>query len=299
MAIAPTFAYVRGEMTRPPALFDADLLAVRRARAARLGPADFLQEAVAADVAERLSDVNRRFRAPAIVGPRAGLWAEAIGLPQARLVADAEVLDLEEATHDLVVHALALHWANDPVGQLVQARRALRPDGLLLAALFGGETLHELRAALAEAEVETLGGLSPRVAPMGEIRDLGGLLQRGGFALPVADSRRYEVSYPSALALMHDLRAMGETNIQHGRLRRPTPRSLIARAAAIYADRFADANGRVRATFEVIFLTGWAPAASQPRPLRPGSAAARLADALGAVERSAGEPAGPDPQGRK
>jgi SAM-dependent methyltransferase len=296
MAIAPTFAYLRGEMTCPPALFDADLLALRRARAARLGPADFLQEAVAAEVAERLGEVNRRFRAPAIVGPRAALWAAALGLPQTRLVPDAEVLDLEQTTHDLVVHALALHWSNDPVGQLVQARRALRPDGLLLAALFGGETLHELRAALAEAEVEILGGLSPRVAPMGEIRDLGGLLRRAGFALPVADSRRYDVSYPSAFALMRDLRAMGETNVQRDRLRRPTPRALLARAAAAYADRFADAGGRVRATFEVIFLTGWAPAAGQPRPLRPGSAAARLADALGAVERSAGEPAKPQGQ---
>jgi SAM-dependent methyltransferase len=282
-----------GEMSRPPALFDANLLALRRARAARLGPADFLHEAVAAEVAERLGDVNRRFRAPAIVGPRAALWAAALGLVEARLLADAEVLDLEEAAHDLVVHGLALHWANDPVGQLVQARRALRPDGLLLAALFGGETLSELRAALAEAEVETLGGLSPRVAPMGEIRELGGLLQRAGFALPVADSRRYQVSYPSALELMRDLRAMGETNVQCDRLRRPTPRALVARAAASYASRFADDGGRVRATFDVIFLTGWAPADSQPRPLRPGTATARLADALGAVERSAGEPARP------
>ena len=156
---------------------------------------------------------------------------------------DAEILALEEGAHDLVVHALALHWSNDPVGQLVQARRALAPDGLFLAALFGGETLAELRAALAEAEIETLGGLSPRVAPMGEIRDLGGLLQRAGFALPVADSRRFDVSYPSALALMRDLRAMGETNV-HARPPAPAdpPRSLLARAAAVYADRFGDAG---------------------------------------------------------
>ncbi len=138
-----------------------------------------------------------------------------------RTVADADVLPLAAETHDLVVHALALHWANDPVGQLVQARRALRPDGLFLAALFGGETLDELRAALAEAEVEALGGLSPRVAPMGEIRDLGGLLQRAGFALPVADSRSFDVSYPTPVHLMRDLRAMGETNVMRDRLRRP------------------------------------------------------------------------------
>jgi len=284
-------------MASPPDLFDADLLALRRRRAARLGPEDVLHEVVAADVEERLATVNRRFTAPAVVGPRAARWAALLGLPEARVVPDAAVLDLAPGAHDLVVHALALHWANDPVGQLVQARRALRPDGLLLAALYGGETLAELRAALAEAEVETLGGLSPRVAPMGEIRDLGALLQRAGLALPVADSRRYDLSYPDALALMRDLRAMGETNVLDGRLRRPTPRALLARAAAIYAARFGGPDGRVRATFEVIFLTGWAPAPGQPKPLRPGSAAARLAEALGAAEQSAGEAAGPSQRG--
>lgn len=268
-------------MPSPPALFDADLLARRRARAARLGPVDVLQEAVAADVEERLAEVNRTFTAPAVIGPRAALWTRLLGLPGARAVDDSDRLDLAPGAHDLVVHALALHWANDPVGQLVQARRALRPDGLFLGALYGGETLTELRTALAEAEVEVLGGLSPRVAPMGEIRDLGGLLQRAGFALPVADSRRYDVSYSDALALMRDLRAMGETNVLHGRLRRPTPRALIARAAAAYAARFGRPGGRVGATFEVIFLTGWAPAPDQPQPLRPGSATTRLSDALG------------------
>jgi SAM-dependent methyltransferase len=282
-------------MHSPPTLFDADLLALRRARAARLGPADFLHEAVAGEIAERLREVNRTFRAPAVIGPRARLWANLLagdGVPDAVAVADAEVLALEPGAHDLVVHALALHWANDPVGQLIQARRALKPDGLLLAALFGGETLAELRAALAEAEVATLGGLSPRVAPMGEIRDLGGLLQRAGFALPVADSQRFDVSYPDALALMRDLRAMGETNVMHDRLRRPLRREMLAHAAHLYAERFGGADGRLPATFEVIFLTGWAPAPDQPKPLRPGSAAARLADALGVPERSAGDKAG-------
>jgi SAM-dependent methyltransferase len=283
-------------MTTPPDLFDADLLARRRARAARLGGADFLHAAVAGEIAERLTEVNRRFLRPAVVGPRAALWAgilaDEAGLPPARLVADAAVLDLEEAAHDLVVHGLALHWANDPVGQLVQARRALAPDGLLLAALFGGETLFELRSAMAEAEVATLGGLSPRVAPMGEIRELGGLLQRAGFALPVADSRRFDVSYPDAIALMRDLRAMGETNVMRERLRRPLRREMLARAAALYAERFGLPDGRVRASFDVIFLTGWAPAPDQPKPLRPGSARSRLAEALGTEERSAGEPAG-------
>jgi SAM-dependent methyltransferase len=283
-------------MTTPPDLFDADLLARRRARAARLGGADFLHAAVAGEIAERLTEVNRSFQRPAVIGPRAALWAEILaaeaGLPPARRVADGAVLDLEAGAHDLVVHGLALHWANDPVGQLVQARHALAPDGLFLAALFGGETLFELRAAFAEAEVATLGGLSPRVAPMGEIRELGGLLQRAGFALPVADSRRFDVSYADAVALMRDLRAMGETNVMRDRLRRPLRRELLAQAAALYAERFSAPDGRVRASFDVIFLTGWAPASEQPKPLRPGSAAARLADALGTVERSAGEPAG-------
>ena len=272
----------------PPALFDTDLLARRRARAARIGAADFLQAAVAEEITERLSEVNRRFTAPAVVGPRADLWAGILGGgdavlgPALQLPAD-ETLALQEGAHDLVVHGLALHWSNDPVGQLVQARRALRPDGLLIAALFGGETLHELRAALAEAEIETLGGLSPRVSPMGEIRDLGALLQRAGLALPVADSRRFDVSYRSVLHLMRDLRAMGETNALRDRLRRPLRRDMLARAAAIYAERFGTADGRVAATFEVIFLTGWAPAPGQQQPLRPGSARARLAEALGAA----------------
>jgi SAM-dependent methyltransferase len=270
-------------MQGPPALFDTDLLARRRARAARLGPVDFLHAAVAGEIAERLMEVKRPFLAPAVVGWRPGAWLPALaeaGAASPRAVADDEVLPLAAEAHDLVVHALALHWANDPVGQLVQARRALRPDGLFLGAHFGGETLNELRAALAEAEVEALGGLSPRIAPMGEIRDLGGLLQRAGFALPVADSRRYDVSYPTPMHLMRDLRAMGETNVMRDRLRRPMRAGMLARACAIYAERFGRADGRVPATFEVIFLTGWAPGPGQPQPLRPGSAKARLAEAL-------------------
>lgn len=275
-------------MTSPPDLFDADLLARRRARAAAAGPADFLHEAVAAEVSERLAEVNRTFRDAAIVGPRAGIWAERLrrdGVAAARALPDAAVLDLAPGSLDLVVHALALHWANDPVGQLVQCRRALREDGLFLGALFGGQTLHELRAALAEAEIAETGGLSPRVAPMGEIRDLGGLLQRAGFALPVADGRRFDVSYADARALMRDLRAMGETNVMRNRLRRPMRRTLLARACALYAARFGGPDGRIPATFEIVFLTGWAPAESQQKPLRPGSAARRLADALGVPER--------------
>jgi SAM-dependent methyltransferase len=279
-------------MTGPPELFDPALLARRRARAMQ-APADFLHAAVAGEIAERLREINRSFRAPALVGPWPEPWRAALGdLPDPRCVPDAEVLDLGEGAHDLVLHALALHWANDPVGQLVQARRALAPDGLLIATLFGGQTLQELRIALSEAEIAEWGGISPRVAPMGDIRDLGALLQRAGFALPVADSLRFDVHYSDALALMRDLRAMGETNVLRERLRRPLPRRLLARAAAIYAERFGDADGRVPATFEIVVLTGWAPADSQQRPLRPGSARMRLAEALGVPERGAGEKAG-------
>jgi SAM-dependent methyltransferase len=287
-------------MQTPPPLFDPDLLARRRERAARLGGADFLHAEVVAEIAERLKEVNRSFHAAAVVGPRPALWARLLaaeGVPVARAVTDAETLDLSEGAHDLVIHGLGLHWANDPVGQLVQARRALRPDGLLVAALFGGETLHELRRALAEAEVATTGGLSPRIVSMGGIRDLGALLQRAGFAMPVADGRHFDVTYASPLALMHDLRAMGETNVLRDRVRRPMPRALLAETLARYEATFGLPDGRVPASFDVVFLTGWAPAEDQPKPLRPGSAAVRLADALGAEERSAGEPA-PGPVGR-
>lgn len=268
------------------------MLARRRDRARHIfGQADFLHRAVAGEIDERLQEVNKTFTKAAIIGWQAPLWAKIIGLPAVSLP-DAETLALQAGAHDLVVHGLGLHWANDPVGQLVQCRHALRPDGVLMAALFGGQTLHELRTALAEAEVELTGGLSPRIAPMGELRDLGGLLQRAGFALPVADIRRFDVSYPSALHLMAELRAMGESNVMAARLKAPMPRALLARMAEIYAQHFPGNSGGVRATFEVVFLTGWAPAPDQPKALRPGSAAARLADALGAEERSAGEKAG-------
>lgn len=265
---------------RPPDPFDADLLARRRARAARLGPADFLHQAAADEILDRLGEVNRTFRDVVVVTPWPAPWAGRLAALAPRVVPEAEALDLAPDSLDLVVHALGLHWANDPVGQLVQCRRALRPDGLFVGALPGGRTLRELRAALAEAEVGETGGISPRVAPMGEIRDLGGLLQRAGFALPVADAVTLEASYADGLALMRDLRAMGETNVMRDRLRRPTARRVLARAAAILAERFAGPDGRVRATFEIIFLTGWAPAPGQRKPLRPGSATHRLAEAL-------------------
>lgn len=264
-----------------PLLTDTAALARNRARAAR-DPALFLHEMTADEVQDRLTEVNRTFTDPAVVTPFSQVWdGRLLG---ARIVPDADVLDLTPGAHDLVIHALALHWANDPVGQIIQCARALRADGLFIGVLFGGQTLAELRAALAQAEAAVSGGLSPRVLPMGEIRDLGGLLQRAGLALPVADSQVQRVSYRDAFHLMRDLRAMGEANALAARLRRCTARSVLGQAAALYADHFPDAEGRVRATFETVFLTGWKPHDSQQKPLRPGSAAARLADVLGSAE---------------
>lgn len=268
-------------MSNTPDLIDRPALVQRRYRAAA-APALFLHEEARDDVQDRLAMVNKSFRSVAVVTPFPDLWRAAF--PEARIVADDDILDLAEAGHDLVVHAMALHWANDPVGQLIQCRRALKPDGLLLVICPGGQTLHELRAALGQAEVEVTGGLSPRVAPMGEIRDLGALLQRAGLALPVADSAVLRTSYATPLHLMHDLRAMAETNVLTGRIKTFTRRAVLLRAMQIYADSFGDADGRITATFELITLTGWAPDASQPKPLRPGSAAQRLADALNTVE---------------
>ncbi|MHA7874839.1 methyltransferase domain-containing protein [Roseivivax sp.] len=267
--------------TDTPKLTDRPALAAHRARAAE-APALFLQEAAAEDVQDRLAVVNRRFTAPVVVTAYPDIWAPLFR--EARIVADDEVLDLEEGAHDLVIHALALHWADDPVGQIIQCRRALKPDGLFLGVAFGGRTLTELRQALGQAEVEVTGGLSPRVAPMGDIRDLGALLQRAGLAMPVADALPLNVTYASALHLMRDLRAMGETNALADRLRHFTRRSVLIRAAEVYAEAHGDAEGRVRATYELVTLTGWAPDESQPKPLRPGSATASLAEALGTRE---------------
>jgi hypothetical protein len=185
-----------------------------------------------------------------------------------------------------------LQFVNDLPGVLVQIRHALKPDGLFLAALIGGETLTELRQSFAEAESDVEGGASPRVAPFADLRDLGGLLQRAGFALPVADADRVSVRYDSAFALMHDLRRMGATNALVDRRRAPLKRTTLMRMAEIYARRFSDNDGRIRATFEVLWLSGWAPHPGQQQPLRPGSAKTRLADALGTREISTGEKAG-------
>ena len=266
-------------------LTDREALVRHRARARRLPGHDgalFLHRLALTDLQERLEEVNRRFTAPAVVTGFPDIFRE---LAPMKVVADDDMIALESSAHDLVVHAMSLHWANDPIGQLVQCRRALRSDGLCLVVLPGGRSLQELRTSLAEAEASMTGGLSPRVLPMGEIRDLGALMQRAGFALPVADSLVQTVEYRSFPALLSDLRVAGETNALAGRLRHFTRRSVLAEAARIYASSYSTPEGRLKATVELVFLTGWAPHESQQQPLRPGSARARLADALGVAEK--------------
>ena len=307
-------------MAGPTEVFDRRTVRRRRNRGARLGErATFLHDEIADRLADRLDDVQRAFRRVLVLGAlgdrlcallagRAGVervvvcdTAEALVRRRTgtAVVAEEEAIPFAPASFDLVLGALTLHAVNDLPGALAQIRRVLVEDGLFLAACFGGETLHELRRVMLEAESETLGGASPRVAPFADIRDGGALLQRAGFALPVADSDTLSVTWPDAFALMRDLRAMGEANALAARRRTPTPRAVFAAAAARYESLFGDAEGRIPATFQVLYLTGWAPAAGQQRPLRPGSAAARLADALGAEERSAGERAGPGGRGAK
>ena len=284
-------------MSRPPPEF-CDRAALYRARARALRrPAPFLHDLARAEIEERLTEVNRTFTAPAVVTAFPGFWASL--RPDARLVPDAEVLPLEVGAHDLVVHALCLHWAADPVGQIIQCARALRPDGLFMAALFGGQTLASLRACLAEAEVELTGGLSPRILPMADVRDLGALLQRAGLALPVADVVPVDVAYRDLSALASDLRGMGETNALSLRTHRPPPRALFSAAERLYRKSRPRPDGRLPVRFDLVFLTGWAPHADQPRPLRPGSARARLAEALGSVEYGTdGKAIGPVVSGR-
>ena len=302
-----------------PALFDESLIAARRDRAERLGfegGADFLHREVARLVRARLDEVTRPFRDAVVIGSGGGVYGAALAGRVGEILAlerssvraaragatslrPLDPLPLAAGSVDLCLSMLEMHALNDPVGHLIQMRRALRPDGLMLAALFGGATLSELRGVLAEAEAEVTGGLSPRIAPMAEIRDLGGLLQRAGFAMPVADAERIEVSYADAWALMRELRAMGETNVLAARRRVAMRRAVAERTTALYAQRFPVGRGRIRATFEIVFLTGWAPAPGQPRPRRPGSAAQRLADALGVEEISTGERTGPGRRGRE
>ncbi|WBU53471.1 methyltransferase domain-containing protein [Paracoccus sp. SCSIO 75233] len=260
-------------------LIDRPALIQRRDRARGFGVADPLHRIAADEIEDRLAEINRRFTRVGLVTGWPELWQG--WFPDAIAVPDTEVLDLP-GDLDLVIHAMSLHWAEDPVGQIVQCARALKPDGLFIAVCFGGDTLNELRDVLTRAEIDTTGGLSPRLLPMGELRDMGGLLSRAGLALPVADHLTLPASYRDLFHLIRDLRAMGETNALAARPRHATRREIFDRAAADYATRYPDPDdpSRIRATFDLIFLTGWAPDPSQQQPLRPGSAKLPLADVL-------------------
>jgi SAM-dependent methyltransferase len=269
----------------PPALFDRALLRARQRRAQAQGAVSFLLDRVAEDMSDRLAAVMREFHTAAdLWTPGEGLAVLRARLPSIERIeldaSGAEKLPFAPESLDLVVSALALQFANDLPGVLAQIRRALRPDGLLLAAMIGGDTLTELRQSFAAAEAELEGGISPRVAPFADLRDAGALLQRAGFALPVTDLDRIVVRYDNALALMQDLRRMGATNVLVERRRLPTRRATLFRMMQIYAERFSDPDGRIRATFDLVWLSGWAPHESQQKPLQPGSATASLAEAV-------------------
>lgn len=303
-------------MTASPLLFDR---ALHRARLDRAAPdyaaADFLKERAAGDVVMRLETILRRFPVAVDLGARNGHFFKALeasdaranidtlieadlsgrmlsGRETLRVVADEERLPFGDATLDLIVSTLSLHWTNDLVGALIQIRRALRPDGLFVGAIFGGATLTELRQCLLAAEAELTDGASMRVSPFADAIDAAGLLQRAGFALPVADVDRVKVRYAHPIKLLQDLRRMGETSVLLDRSRKPLSRKVLFRAMELYVERFAEADGKVPATFEIVSVTGWAPHESQQKPLRPGSAKMRLADALGVKEQPAGDKAG-------
>jgi SAM-dependent methyltransferase len=303
-------------MSAPPRLFDRRLHRARLDRAAAdFASAGFLKARAAQDAVERLETILREFPLTVDLGSRDGAFAAALANSDAqarvgtvietdlsgamlasrsglRIQVDEETLPFAVASLDMVVSTLALHWVNDLPGALIQIRRALKPDGLFMAAIFGGQTLTELRQCLLQAESDLSGGAGLRIAPFADAFDVAGLLQRAGFALPVADVDRVTVRYDHPLKLIQDLRRMGETNALADQQGRPLTRAILARAMGLYQERFSDGDGRVRATFEILTMTGWAPHPDQQQPLKPGSARMRLADALGTQEQSAGEKPG-------
>jgi NADH dehydrogenase [ubiquinone] 1 alpha subcomplex assembly factor 5 len=300
-------------MNDSPEIFDRALLRRRRPRtSAEHGDPNFLVQEVGARLTDRLGDISRKFPNALDLGGRTGVsrgdfgteqlivsasaLATLTGVPRHNLNADEERLPFADHVFDLIASNLSLHWVNDLPGALIQIRRSLKPDGLFLGAIFGGDTLHELRDCLLTAESELQGGASPRISPMVALGDAAGLLQRAGFSLPVADLDRINVTYKDAFRLMSDLRGMGETNAVHGRTKHFTPRSVMMRAATLYQERYSDGDNRINATFDVVFLHGWAPHDSQQQPLRPGSAVTRLADALEAEETPSGDSARPQPK---
>ncbi|MDG1417763.1 MAG: methyltransferase domain-containing protein [Maricaulis sp.] len=303
------------DTSTPPCLFDRDLLRTRRNRSAsNIHNYHFLAKRCFEDLCDRVESVTRDFDRALILGGGPGLtstmaerhmdtklewYAQSDLSPKmaARLTAsplclDEEILPIADECLDLVLAPLSLHWTNDLPGALVQINRALKPDGFFAAALFGGSTLTELRQSIMAAETELTEGVNARVSPFAGPVDMAQLLQRAGFTLPVSDVDRITVRYDNLFALMADIRGMGETSVLTNRPRTPATRALFLRAAEIYAERFSDSDGRIRATFEIIHAAGWAPHPDQPKPKRPGSATTRLADALGVTEKSLGEKAG-------
>ena len=257
-------------------LFDTKAQSAKRARALKTGM--FLQNLVRDELLERVQSVNREFKSIAVVTGFPKVWEQVF--TTSTIVSDDEILQLESHSFDLVIHALGLHHANDPVGQVVQCAQALRPDGLFIAACFGGQNLIELRTALSSAEIQLCGGISPRVTPMAQIRDLGGILQRAGLALPVADALDIPTKYNSLFHIMRDLRDMGETNIMCARTKSFSSRSLLECAQKNLKSEFSDGDGKVNCTFGLVFLSGWAPDATQPKPLKPGSVTQTLQQSL-------------------
>jgi NADH dehydrogenase [ubiquinone] 1 alpha subcomplex assembly factor 5 len=291
-----------------------DRMAVRRQReraAAGFADHDFLFREVAERLVDRLADIRRKFDLAIDIGARGNHLSQLLAqnpsietviemglsprMDKASFVGDEETFPIAPACADLIVSNLVLHWTNDVPGTLIQCRQSLKPDGLFMAAILGGETLTELRQVMMEAETEISGGVSPRVSPFAELSDTAALLQRAGFNLPVADSDTITVTYADVFSLMRDLRGMGETNAVLARPRHFSKRQLFFKAAERYTEMFGDSDGRISASFQILYLTGWAPDASQPKPLRPGSANASLAEALESEEQSAGEKARPKP----
>ncbi len=271
----------------------------RRRAAGKFNDHRFLSDWAAKNLADRLTDIRKDFETGLHIGPGTELFKcplISMDLCEQRrpgLAADEEFLPFAEGSLDLILSTLSLHQVNDLPGTLTQINRALKPDGLFMASMLGGETLHELRSVMTEAELSIKGGASPRIAPFADKQQMGSLLQRAGFALPVVDSEFVTVTYENAFKLMHDLRGMGEGNAIAARNRTPPGKTLMMEAARLYQEKFAESDGRIPATFEIIFLIGWAPHESQPKPLRPGQADRSLAEALDAEEISAGEKAAP------
>jgi SAM-dependent methyltransferase len=299
-------------MTEDRELFDRSLLRRRRARfAGETAEHEFLLSHVAAEIAERIGAILRDFPLALDLGAYHGLLGRAVAAlpsvgemiyaesvpalaarcPRPAVVCDEELLPFKQESLSLVVSGLALHRVNDLPGALIQIRRSLRPDGLFMGAALGSRSLQELRQVLIEAEAELQGGVSPRVAPFADVREYGALLQRAGFALPVTDAELLTATYRSPRELMREIRALGGGNVMAARRKAPLPRGTLERAEAIYRDRYGTSDGRVTASFEIVYLMGWAPHESQQKPLKPGSAARRLADALHTTEHSAGDKA--------